>query len=39
MKPLSPRTQAALKELLEFYDRAINEGIKPEEQRLLDKMN
>ena len=38
MKPLNKRTKDALQELIEFWNLALKEGVKPEEQRLLDKM-
>jgi hypothetical protein len=38
MKPISPRAKAALAELINLWNDALKEGIKPDEQALLDKL-
>ena len=38
MKPISKRAKQSLQELIDLWNQALNEGVKPEEQRLLDQM-
>ena len=35
---MNERTQAALQELIDLWNEALKVGVKPEEQRLLDKL-